>query len=291
MRVTFLVLTLSLPALVQAHHSRSEYNQEARLLDGTLVEIIWENPHPAFIIEVTDGGQAETWTVEGWSALNEFYRAGITKDQFAEGDTIQVFGLPSGSRSGRILATHMRLSDGTEAILKRDADSYFNSSRTLGGQRDFAAYTEAAVVDAAAENLGIFRVWSYPSPNMQTRRHLPFTEATEAARPEFDQLDNYVMRCEQKGMPGVMTTPNPYEFIDTGDTITIQGYEGDIVRTVYLDSSLNPQDQPLTLQGFSVGHWEDKHTLIIKTSRISAQYLGMTGAFLSEDVEVVERYT
>ena len=40
-----------------------------------------------------------------------------------------------------------------------------------------------------------------------------------------------------------------------------------------------------------MGHWEDERTLEIHTSRISPQYLAWTGAPLSENVEVVERYT
>lgn len=291
MRAAIVVSAIMLPGLVQAHHSRAEFSQDSRELKGTLVDILWRNPHPAFTLEVEEDGRTETWTVEGWSSLYTFDRAGITRDRFSEGDVIRVLGLPSRRRPGRILATHIQLADGTEAILKRDEDPYFGSKTTLGGKSNWASETAGSVVDAAAEHRGIFRVWSYPSPNMQTREYLPFTQSAEAARADYDELDNYIMRCEQKGMPGSMTTPNPYEFVDNGDTITIRGYEGDVVRTVYIDSSADPQDHPPTLQGFSVGHWEDERTLVIHTSRITPQYLGLTGARQSENVDVVERYT
>lgn len=257
MRIALLVWAMLLPAFGQAHHSRAEFNQEALELEGRLVDILWRNPHPAFTIEVADGARTEIWAVEGWSSLYTFDRAGITRERFAVGDVIRVFGLPSGRRSERILATHIQLADGTEAILKRDDDPYLGAVDTLGGQRNWSTETAAA----------------------------------EAARAEYDELDNYIMRCEQKGMPGSMTTPNPYEFIDNGDTITIRGYEGDVVRTVYMGNTADPSEQPVTLQGYSVGHWEDDRTLVIHTSRISAQYLGMTGAPLSDQVEVIERYT
>ena len=284
-------LLIVLPGLASAHHSRAEYTGEPIEFEGSLVDILWRNPHPAFTVEVDENGQSQTWQVEGWSSLYTFDRAGITQDRFAPGDTVRVYGLASNRRPGRFLATHMLLADGTEAILRREEDPYWGESQRLGGQELWAIETGTRVVDAAAENRGISRVWSYPSPNVQTVQHLPLTAAAEAARAEWDPVDNYVMRCEQKTLPGSMLTPNPYEFIDNGDTITIRGYEGDVVRTVHMQDAEDPDTQPYSLQGYSVGQWEDEHTLVIHTSRISAGYLGFTGILLSDEVEVVERYT
>lgn len=283
-------LLLAIPVVVSAHHSRAEYLDEIELV-GKLVRILWRNPHPGFTIEVDADGQTETWLVEGWSSLYTFDRAGITRDRFKEGDMLSVAGFLSSRRSGRILATHLLLADGTEAVLKRDAEPYWGKSEHLGGQDRWETETRGAVVDAAAEDRRLFRVWSYPSPSVQTVVSFPLTESAAAAREEFDQVDNYIMRCEQKGMPSSMATPNPYEFIDAGDTITIRGYEGDVVRTVHMSASVGPATQLSTRQGYSVGRWEDENTLVIHTSRIDAAYLGFTGIFLSENVDVIERYT
>jgi len=292
MRITLTItLIVGLPVVAAAHHSRAEYDQEAREFEGTLLDIRWRNPHPAFTIEVLNEGQTESWQVEGWSSLYTFDRAGITRDRFAEGDTLKVVGLLSSRRPGRILGTHILLADGTEAVLKRDADPHWGRPEHLGGQAKWEVETRAALVNAAEENRGIFRVWSYPAPTMQTAMSFPLTEFAQAARAEFDQLDNYVMRCESKGMPASMATPNPYEFIDEGSTIRIRGYEGDVVRTVHMTDPPDPATQSPTRQGFSVGRWEDENTLLIHTSRINFPYLGSTGIPLSEDVSVVERYT
>ena len=296
---------LVVPIVTSAHHSRAEYSGEPLEFEGALVDILWRNPHPAFTVEVVENGQAQTLRVEGWSSLYTFDRAGITEGRFAVGDTIRVLGLASNRRPGRILATHMLLTDGTEAILKRDEDPHWGESERLGGQELWEVETRAAVVDGAAENRGIFRVWSYPSPSVQTVQHVPLTAAADAARSEWDDVDNYVMRCESKSMPGSMVTPNPYEFIDAGDTITVRGYEGDVVRTVHLvDAAVpaaqpsqpgaeqaDPATQPYSHQGYSVGRWEDDRTLVIHTSRINAGYLGFTGIPLSNEIEVAERYT
>lgn len=291
-------LIIVFPTAAAAHHSRAEYSGEPIEFEGSLVDILWRNPHPAFTVEVNGNGQSQTWQVEGWSSLYTFDRAGITQDRFAPGDTVRVYGLASNRRPGRFLATHMLLADGTEAILRREEDPYWGERQRLGGQELWEIETGARVVDAAAENRGVFRVWSYPSPNPQTVQHLPLTAAAEASRADWDPLENYVMRCEQKTLPGSMLTPNPYEFVDNGDTITVRGYEGDVVRTVHLADATDPaarlEDpaaQPYTDQGYSLGRWEDERTLEIRTSRINAGYLGFTGIPLTNEIEVVERYT
>jgi hypothetical protein len=279
-----------MPIAVLAHHSRAEYVEEFEI-EGTLVDVLWRNPHPSFTIAVDDNGQLTNWTVEGWSSLNGFDRAGIDRDRFETGDTLKVFGLLSQRRSGRLLSTHILLADGTEAILRREADPHWGNSSSLGGRDNWEAHTEASLVNAAEQNRGIFRVWSYPSAHYVTQEYFPLTEAAAAARAEWDEVDNYVMRCEQKGMPGSMVTPNPYEFIDNGDSVTIRGYEFDVVRTVHMTGDADAADELPSRQGFSIGRWADDHTLEIHTSRIDFPYLGLSGIPLSADVEVDERYT
>ncbi len=291
MRLIVALVITALPAASIAHHSRAEYVEEIEIT-GTLVDVLWRNPHPGFTIEVLEGGERTQWTVEGWSSLYTFDRTGITRDRFQIGDVLSVAGLESARRSGRMLGTHILLADGTQAILRREAEPYpgWSSEQDIGGRENWQNETQAAVVDAAEENRGFFRVWSYPSPSMQTRANLPLTDSAEAARANFDQVDNYIMRCESKGMPASMTTPNPYEFINNGDTITIRGYEGDVVRTVYMRVPPHPPNLPPSRQGFSVGRLLG-NSLVIYTNRIDFAYLGMTGIPLSEDLRVVERYT
>lgn len=291
MRFVSALVIAAFPAASIAHHSRAEYVEEIEIT-GTLIDVLWRNPHPGFTVEVVEGGERTQWTIEGWSSLYTFDRAGITQDRFQVGDMLSVAGLASARRSGRILGTHILMADGTQAILRREAEPYpgWASEQDIGGRENWQNETQAAVVDAAEEDRGFFRVWSYPSPNMQTRADLPLTESAEAARANFDEVDNYIMRCESKGMPASMTTPNPYEFINNGDTITIRGYEGDVVRTIYMRVPPYPPDLPPSRQGFSVGRLQGS-TLVIYTSRIDFPYLGMTGIPLSEDLRVVERYT
>jgi Family of unknown function (DUF6152) len=289
-RIALLLAAVFLPLIAMAHHSRAEYSQDAVEIEGKLIGVLWRNPHPGFTVEtIGDDGRPKVWEVEGWSSLYTFDRAGITRDRFAAGDTVRVVGLPSGRRPGRMLATHILLADGTEAVLKRDADPYWGNSAHLGGRARWEAETRTAVVDAATENRGLFRVWSYPAPAYQTREHVPLTAAAQASRAEFDEVENYIMACGQKSMPGSMLTPNPYELIDNGATITLRGYEGDVVRTVHMNDGARPP-AVRERQGFSVGRRENERTLVIRTSEIAAPHLGFSGVPLGDGAVVEERY-
>src|SRR5690606_27992460 len=84
-----LTLLLGVAPLASAHHSRAEYTEGAREIEGTLVRILWRNPHPGFTIETVEAGRTVTWEVEGWSSLYTFDRAGITRERFREGDTVR----------------------------------------------------------------------------------------------------------------------------------------------------------------------------------------------------------
>ena len=59
---------LALAPFAGAHHSRVEFVDEVRELEGELLEIVWLNPHPALFVEVrNEDGTTETWRVEAHS--------------------------------------------------------------------------------------------------------------------------------------------------------------------------------------------------------------------------------
>jgi hypothetical protein len=284
-----LLAVVCAPLVAAAHHSRAEYTEGAREIEGTLVAILWRNPHPGFTVDTVEAdGRHTTWEVEGWSSLYTFDRAGIARSRFTEGDKVRVVGLPSGRRPGRMLGTHILLADGTEAVMKRDADPHWARSEHIGGREKWEEATRSALVDARAENRGVFRVWSYPAPAYQTRERVQLTAAARAARAQFDEVENFIIACGQKSMPGSMLTPNPYEIIDGGEVLTIRGYEGDVVRTVHMSAAPPPATRDR--QGWSVGHWERERTLVIRTTQIMAPHLGFNGIALGDDTVVEERY-
>ena len=111
-----------------------------------------------------------------------------------------------------------------------------------------------------------------------------------AARASWDLFDNFAIRCEPEGMPRIMINPHPFEFVDHGDRLTLRTELYDIERTIHMDRSEPPANEPWSSLGYSVGSWEDG-TLVVRTSRIDWPYFDNIGTPQSETVEIVERFT
>jgi len=285
----YLFALLAIPCGVDAHHSRAAYSGDIMEIEGELVDFVWRNPHPRLTVRSFDRGKGEIlWQVEGWGSVYALQRSGVDRKLFVIGDRIRLAGYPSTLREQDFLGTHALLANGTEVVLRRDAEPYW-SERHIGSKAQWRNRVTDPV-DTRAENRGIFRVWSYPSAEFATRMHTPLNEAGRKKKSEWNPSDNYLTRCEQKGMPSSMVTPHPYEFIDEGNTIRIRGYEFDVERIVYMDNAPDPEQMPPDRQGFSTGYWEGD-TLVIRTTRIDWPYYDMFGSPMSGKAEVTERYT
>ena len=97
MRSRFLVLVLAVLCTVAAalptwaHHSRSNFDLKTlRVLEGTVKQVHWLNPHTWIYLDVEDEqGQVQTWVMEGGSPLS-ILEAGVSKDDIQSGDQISM---------------------------------------------------------------------------------------------------------------------------------------------------------------------------------------------------------
>jgi len=264
---------------VLAHHSVAYYSSETIELAGELTEVRWQNPHIRFVLRtVGSNGSAKTWRLES-SAIFLREKDGVTRDLFRVGDLVRVFGRTSAHDAAALLVTNMLLPDGREAPLWPNTGPHF-----VSGDKWITANPHLA--DAGAENRGIFRVWR---PNAVSLASLPYTDAAIAARKSFDMLAA-AERCGPEGMPRIMMTLFPYEFVDRGSEILVRAEIYDTERIVHMDRTAPPADEPHSVLGYSVGQWRDG-TLVIKTSLIDWPYFDQIGTPLSENVQVEERYT
>ena len=280
-----------------AHHSRAEFAEEMQEVEGEIVSVNWANPHPTFEIDIAaDGGAEARWEVQAFGSLYTLARGGVSGDYFNPGDRVRIAGQVSTRRDNILLASHMLLPTGDEVVLNGGADPYWNDT-SVGGRANWAV-PESALVDAAAENRGFFRVWSQPHRDGATATsalegaislHLPFNEAALAKRAEWDPLDDPDMQCMPKGMPVVMVTPHPFTFSQDGPNIRIVAHEYDVERIIYMENPPDPATLPSNPVGYSVGQWEGD-TLVIETTDIAWNYF-FFGFGLGDDVEVVERMT
>jgi hypothetical protein len=286
MKTVFAALALlALPIVASGHHSRAEFTDEMREVEGVLTDVIWRNPHPALFLDVeTEDGGTETWRIEGWSSPNGLERSGVTRDLFVVGERLAVAGLVSRSRQA-ILARNALLANGMEALMAPGAKPYWDAPEI--GSAEQAA---PRVVDAAAENRGIFRAWHPQGHIMMNLMRFSYGEEGLAGRADWGDVDNPIVRCEPPGMPVPLFHPQPMEFTDDGDTIDLHHGYFDTRRTVHLDESLIATDQPASALGFSQGRWEDERTLVVETTRINYPYFDFRGTLQSDEITITERF-
>jgi hypothetical protein len=282
----FLIFALFMLGLTaHAHHSRSHYADDVVEVEGNLVDVHWVNPHVGFTVDIAnENGEVERWRIEGLSNLGGMRRAGVPAERFTIGEHVRFLGSLSVRRPRDLLASNMLLEDGTEILLGAGATPYWEN-RAIGRQSD--ALDEGPTVDAVAENLGIFRVWSGVPEGQRT--YFPFTQAAIAARASWNLIDNFAERCEPEGMPRIMRNPHPFEFEAHGDEIALISELYDLTRTIHMNQTAAPADtEPMPL-GYSVGRW-DGDTLVVTTTHVSWRYFDNIGTPQSPDVEMVERF-
>jgi hypothetical protein len=271
-----------------AHHSRSEFSSDVTELRGTLTKVHWRNPHAGLdITVVNDDGEEETWRVETFGSPNLFGRMGVEREYFNVGEEIVVSGSISERRDHYMLGTNVLFESGLEAILNATMGPTW--SDTYVGGAEFSDRDLSTLVDAAAENKGIYRNWSIAGRSIGVSRHFPYTEESRAAQRAADPLKSPIINCETPGMPMPMFQPLSFEFVDEGATARLNVEYFGIVRTIHLEDTVDPATVAPSPLGYSVGHWEG-NTLVVETSRINYPYFNGSGVRQSENVHVVERF-
>ena len=277
--LTVLVIAMALSPGARAHHSRAYFGEEVAEITGELVDVDWRNPHIGLTVRVLAAdGSVQSWRIEGNSIYN-LQRRGIPRELFEPDRQVTVTGRASTRDDRTLLMTNISFGDG--------------STLTFRGREAPPGHVDA-VVDAAAENRGVFRVWSMPTADRAAIQaqtdDQPFTESALAARAAWNPLDNLAFDCEAEGMPRIMVNPHPFEFIDRGNEILLRTEFYDIARIIQMNRDAPPEDMPSSRLGYSVGAWENG-TLVVRTSHVDWPYFDRAGTPQSEDVEIVERFT
>ncbi len=290
-RATVLALSL-LPVVVSGHHSRAEYSEQSTEFEGEFVRVAWTNPHPTFSFSVAsnDGTQALI-ELQAWGSPYTLQRAGVTGARFRTGERVRIAARASTRREGQYVLTHTLFPEGLEVVLNLNDQARW-SQNAIGSQTDYFASDANVITDAAAQDRGIFRVWSSPArpePG-STQTVYALTDAAAAIKAAYDPLTDFAAQCQQPGMPRFMANPAAYEFVDEGDFITIRNAHYDPIRTIHMSVAGDPQAQPASILGYSVGHWEDD-VLVVHTTRIDFPYFDLVGTPILGSPEVFERFT
>ena len=120
------IATIGGASIASAHHSfPAHYVADGNVvLEGTVSEFLWRNPHSFIHLEVTnDAGEPELWALE-WHNTVIMTRMGFTPETISSGDEVVVSGNPARDGTRRIRMV----------TLERPADG-FSLTRT-GGAND-----------------------------------------------------------------------------------------------------------------------------------------------------------
>lgn len=110
--IVIAVLTAALP--ISAHHSWPVDMSKLVTVKGTVTEVMWENPHPMFTLEVRPpDAKTEKWTVGG-PAINRMEANGWTPKTIKPGDMITGIGYQFGDGQKIVRLEKVVLPDGKE---------------------------------------------------------------------------------------------------------------------------------------------------------------------------------
>jgi hypothetical protein len=291
-RLALPVLVLLCATSAAAHHSTTAIYDSGRTIEiaGTVEEIHWRNPHGRIVLRVPNAsGGTDLWEAET-PAIVVLRILGIGSDFIDSGDRITIAGAPSRRDPHAMNASNILLASGYELAFGRNMP-YFPAGRN--GNLIGRSFDDSGAAAARAPANGIFRVWSTnmsdPAAFPMFKGGYPLTPAATATRAAFDPLDNELLRCGTKGMPLIMITPAPVEFVRQGDRILMRIEEYDSQRVIHMNPDAAPPAEP-TQMGFSRGRFEGD-TLVVETDHLRVQYFDPDGVRQSEQMRLVERFT
>jgi hypothetical protein len=296
--------------IAQAHHSYAAYFEvdERIRVEGVVEEFFAQNPHAYIVFNVADeNGEAVQWRAEmpGWVGL----RRGIwTADDLKPGDPVTIVGAPARSNDATLIrADDIVMPDGWTRHLFVDRAIGRTPPPTPPSGTAVAA-TSPAVASTAfyapartdGDWPGLDIVWRPNSGRSTDPRDVraarynfdeaPLTEKARQAWAARSEIDDPGLRCIKPTLLVSMTSPNPLQIARVGDHIRLQAERWDTVRTIFMDGRAAPPRTPHTINGFSVGRFEDD-TLVVETSHITAGWELTGGAPPHSDaLRVTEQY-
>jgi hypothetical protein len=130
------------------------------------------------------------------------------------------------------------------------------------------------------------------TPPVLTAAGKAIKDAFDAGKAEGRNLQTAQASCIPNGMPGVMRTPYPFEFLYSPGRVTVLIETHSQIRRIYVDGRALPDDPDPAYEGHSVGHWEGD-TLVVDTVGLSpaVMLIADTGLHATEGSRIHERFT
>lgn len=235
---------------VSAHHSRAAFDVTTEvILEGTVAEVIWKNPHVYLTLEITQPNGASVLQGVEVGPLSTLRPIGLTEQVLPVGERVIVRANPNRRGPGHIVV-------GLDVT-------------TSGGQvyplHVFGRGRVPPSVAAAASLAGRWvPVTDALGALVQGARNWPLTDVGRTGVADTVSQQASQGDCVPWAAPLLMALPMLRTLKVDDDAVTMRFDWMNAERTVYLNKDEHPDAPEPTLQGHSLGHWEGK-TLVIDT--------------------------
>ncbi len=251
-----------------AHHSAIIFDQSQEIvIEGEVSGFDWQNPHVYVYVDVEDDtGQLVRWQLEG-TATPTMARSGWGPTTLVEGERVTARGHPNRSATRQhAMLTLLSKPDGTR----------------LGSD------PEQRRPSVVAES--IFGLWE-KRPGGTIVDLAARTEKGAASQAAFDVADQPTSDCIPLALPQIVNLPYMYAISMQGEHILIRSEFYEVERIVYMDEREHPENGERTIQGHSIGWWDDE-VLVVDTTLFADHRMGNAplGVPSGAQKHVVEKY-
>ncbi len=287
--VALVALLLASPGF--GHHSDAGLDMDSTVvLEGTVLEYNFRNPHVYIIVAVADDtGDTVEWELQTSSTITVM-RMGWTRDSLAAGDDVTFSvhaafdGRPYGllntiqKADGEILATSFYDTSGEPRI---ESPVALQSASSLEGK--WIADGDK-LVDYPGGFDGFFRA------------QLTLNDKALAAQAAYNELssENPNATCVGRPTPALIVNtllyPLEIEYLDDGDIVAIRSEFFDEERFVYMDGRDHPSGSDRFDLGHSIGRWEGDVLVVDTRNFADHRSPYQTGVPSGGEKHVVERF-
>ena len=151
-------------------------------------------------------------------------------------------------------------------------------------------FAAPAAAESAPPKPDLSGYWNLPYvPNMALGKEdmVPYTPAGKAAYVNHDSKDDPTGFCLYPGVPRIMQSPYPVQFVQTGSQLLMLFEYMKMWRMIYTDGREHLKGVDATFMGDSVGNWEGD-TLVIDTVALNDRtWLDTAGHQHSRQLHVI----
>jgi hypothetical protein len=259
-----------------AHHSGAQYDRSIIVeREATVVWFDFRNPHAYLVVTDSEGVE---WMVEMMSAVR-LRREGWNAETMGKGDQVTFRAIANRNpQKNRVRLRSLTSGSGLVLDLSRpDDDSAETRTFTAVTSLEGVWGTDPDTFDGISDAI----------------TNYPLTSKGQEAKESFDDTQDPVANCTSWPIPqlAIVSGLYPMEFELSDEKVVIRYEFFNTVRTVFMDVRDHPAEAPRTIQGHSIGRWEDE-TLVID-SRLFADHRSpfmFDGVPSGAEKHVIERY-